>query len=63
MANEHMKKNAQHCLLSEKFKSKLQRGVTSYWSERPSSTNLQTVNAGEDVQKRELFCAVGGNAN
>ena len=62
MANKHMKKNAQHCLLSEKFKSKLQGDVTSYWSEWPSSKNLKQ-NAGEDVEKRELFCAVGGNVN
>ena len=24
---------------------------------------LQTINAGEDVEKRELSCAVGGNVN
>ena len=28
-----------------------------------SSTNLQTINAGEDVEKRELSYTVGGNAN
>ena len=25
--------------------------------------NLQTVNAGEDVEKREPYCTVGGNVN
>ena len=25
--------------------------------------NLQTKNAGEDVEKREPFCTVGGNVN
>ena len=25
--------------------------------------NLQTVNAGEDVDKREPYCTVGGNVN
>ena len=25
--------------------------------------NLQTINAGEDVGKRESFCTVGGNVN
>ena len=28
-----------------------------------SSKNLQTINAGQDVQKRESSCAVGGNVN
>ena len=25
--------------------------------------NLQTINAGEGVEKREPFCTVGGNVN
>ena len=25
--------------------------------------NLQTINAGEDVEKREPSCTIGGNAN
>ena len=29
----------------------------------PSSKNLQTINAGEDVEKRETSCTVGGNVN
>ena len=28
-----------------------------------SSKNLQTINAGQDVEKREPSCAVGGNVN
>ena len=32
-------------------------------SEWPSSKNLQTINAGEGVEKRELSCTVGGNVN
>ena len=32
-------------------------------SEQPSSKNLQTINAGEGVEKRERSCTVGGNAN
>ena len=38
------------------------RYLTSYQSERPLSKDLQT-NAGEDVEKRELSCTVGGNVN
>ena len=30
-------------------------------SEWPSLKNLQTINTGEDVEKREPFCAVGRN--
>ena len=33
------------------------------WLEWPSSKNLQTINAGEDVEKREPSCSVGGNVN
>ena len=29
----------------------------------PSSKKLQTINAGEDVEKREPSCTVGGNVN
>ena len=32
-------------------------------SEWPSSKNLQAVNAGENVEKREPPCTVGGNVN
>ena len=52
-----------HCSLLEKCKSKLQWDITSGWSERPSSKSLQTINAGEGVEKRECSCTVGGNVN
>ena len=56
-------KNAQHCSLLEKCKSKLQRDITSHLSEWPSSKSLQTINDGKGVEKREPFCTVGGNVN
>ena len=62
MANKHIK-DAQHHSFSEKCKSKPQRGTISHWSEWLLSKSLQTINAGEDVEKRELSCAVGGNVN
>ena len=31
--------------------------------QRPPSKNLQTINAGEGVEKSEPYCTVGGNAN
>ena len=50
-----------------------QRNANQNYNELPPHTNqnghhqkikkLQTVNAGEDVEKRELFCAVGWNIN
>ena len=55
-------KNAQRCSLLEKCKSKPQ-DITSHRSEWPSSTSLQTINAGEGVEKREHSCIVGGNVN
>ena len=37
--------------------------ITSHLSEWLSSKRLQTVNAGEGVEKREPSCTVGGNVN
>ena len=39
----------------------LQWGITSHWSKWPSSKNLQTINAGGDMEKREPSHTVGGN--
>ena len=38
-------------------------GISSSQSEWPSLTSLQITNAGEGVEKRELFFTVGGNVN
>ena len=62
MATKHMKRCSNHSLL-EKCKSKLQGDITSHWSEWPSSKSLQTINAGEGVEKRDCSCTVGGNVN
>ena len=56
-------KDAQHHSLLEKCKSKLQWDVTSHQSEWPSWESLQTINAGEGVEKRQCSCTVGGNVN
>ena len=37
--------------------------VPPHQSEWPSSKNLQTINAGEGVEKRETSYTVGGNAS
>ena len=34
-----------------------------YWSEWPSSKSLQTIHAGEGVEKRECSCTSSGNVN
>ena len=39
------------------------RYYTSHQSEWPSSKNLQTINAGEGVEKGEPSCPVGGKVN
>ena len=56
-------KDAQQQTLLEKCKSKQQWGITSHWSESPSSKSLQTINAGENAERREPTYNVGGNAN
>ena len=45
------------------LKSKPQWGTTSHQSEWLRSKNLQAINAGEGVEKREPSYTVGGNAN
>ena len=62
MANKHMK-DAQHCSLLEKCKSKPQGRIISRWSEWSSSKGLQIINAGEDVEEREASYTAGWNIN
>ena len=60
MANKHKKRCSTWSLL-EKCKSKLQWDITPHRSEWPSSKGLQTINAGEGVERRERSCTVSGN--
>ena len=39
------------------------QGITSRQSEWPKWTNQEAIDAGDDVEKQELSCTVGGNAN
>ena len=55
-------KVAKHCSSWVKCKSNLQ-WTTSHWPEWPSLKNIQTINAGEGVEKRKSSCVVGGNVN
>ena len=46
-------------LILREMESKLQWGITSCWSEWPTSKHLR-VSAGEGVKKRETSYTVGG---
>ena len=48
------------CPFTEELKSLRDKKKFVFW---PSSKNLQKINAGEGVKKREPSCTVGGNVN
>ena len=62
MSNSHMKRFST-LLIIRATQIKTTGDITSHHSERPLSKNLQIINAGEGVEKREPSYAVGGNAN
>ena len=62
MAKRHMKRCSTSLIIRE-MQIKTTMRYHLYLAEWPLSKNLETVNAGEGVVKRELFCTVGGNVN
>ena len=61
MDNKHMKRHSASLTIREtQINTTVRRHLIP---EGPSSKNLQPINAGKDVEKKELFYTVGGNVN
>ena len=58
-----MWKDVHHHLSSGKWKSKAQWDIPSHLTEWLKATTQQATGVGEDVEKKEPSCTIGGNGD
>ena len=64
MANKYMEKGSTSLIIKEmQIKTAMRYHLTPVRMAIIKKKNLQTIKAGEGVEKREYSCTVGGNVN